>query len=150
MAGVLRSRQITPELLNMRLDAGEQFAIIDLLRFEDDSEGVVAIPGAVRLDPLELRRKRSVVMPAGLDLIRYSRSENSFVNTRVAAGLRRHGIDDIYVVDGGLAAWELMGFPVSLDCRKGHFVQRSPGRYLPAEFPDEHSVSSALEANARD
>ncbi|MDT7816144.1 MAG: hypothetical protein QOJ42_6060 [Acidobacteriaceae bacterium] len=115
MARVLRSRQITPELLNMRLDAGEQLAIIDLLRFEDDSEGVVAIPGAVRLDPLELRRKRSVVMPAGLDLILYCRSKNSFVSTRVAAGLRRHGIDDIYVLDGGLAAWELMGFPVSLE-----------------------------------
>jgi rhodanese-related sulfurtransferase len=110
MARVLRSRQITPELLNMRLDAGEQLAIIDLLRFEDDSEGVVAI-----LDLLELRRKRSVVMPAGLDLILYCRSKNSFVSTRVAAGLRRHGIDDIYVLDGGLAAWELMDFPVSLE-----------------------------------
>jgi 3-mercaptopyruvate sulfurtransferase SseA len=74
-----------------------------------------AIPGAVRLDPLELRRKRSVLMPAGIDMVLYCRSKNSFVSTRVAAALRKHGIDNVYVLTGGLAAWESIGFPVSLD-----------------------------------
>ncbi len=69
MIRLLRSWQITPDLLKTRLAAGEKLAIIDLLRFEEDPQDVTAIPGAVRLDPLEIRQKRRIVMHAGLDLI---------------------------------------------------------------------------------
>jgi membrane protein DedA with SNARE-associated domain/rhodanese-related sulfurtransferase len=110
----LRSHQITPELLNARMKAGEEFVIIDLLRFEDDPEQEAGIPGAVRLNPLEFRRKRKIVLPPGLDLVLYCRSKNSFASARVAAVLRRRGIDNISILEGGLAAWMSMGFPVSL------------------------------------
>jgi membrane protein DedA with SNARE-associated domain/rhodanese-related sulfurtransferase len=110
---LLRSRQITPELLKARMDAGEPLGIIDLLRFEDDPGEEVGIPGAVRLDPLTIRHKRTIVLPPGVDLVLYCRSTNSFASARVAATMRSHGVDNVYVLAGGLAAWESMGFPVS-------------------------------------
>jgi len=35
-------------------------------------------------------------MPDGLDVLLYCRSKNSFVSTRVAAVIRRHGMNSIY------------------------------------------------------
>ena len=110
---LLRARRISPEMLKARLDAGENIGIIDLLRFEEDPEDVAGIPGAVRLDPMELRRKRRVVLPPDLDVVLYCRSENSFVSARAAAAMQKHGIDTLYVLLGGLAAWESLGYPVS-------------------------------------
>ena len=80
MVRLLLPLQITPEQLKARLDSGERIGIVDLLRFEDDPQGVAVIPGAVRLDPLQIRRKRRIVMPANLDLVLYCGSKNSFVS----------------------------------------------------------------------
>jgi 3-mercaptopyruvate sulfurtransferase SseA len=99
----LRPLQIDPEHLKSRLDS-EKFGVVDLLRFEEDPQGVAAIPGAVRLDPLELRRKKRVVVPVDVNLV-YCRSMNCFVSARVAVALRKHGIHNIHVLAGGLEAW---------------------------------------------
>jgi rhodanese-related sulfurtransferase len=113
MIRALRPLQITAELLRARLDAGEQLCVIDLLRFEEDPEGVALIPGAVRLDPNELRRKAMFVVPDTLDLVLYCTSKNSFVSARVAVAMRRHGVQRVLVLTGGLAAWKALGFPLS-------------------------------------
>ena len=115
MVRLLLPLQITPEQLKARLDSGERIGIVDLLRFEDDPQGVAVIPGAVRLDPLQIRRKRRIVMPANLDLVLYCGSKNSFVSARVAAAMRKHGIDRIRVLTGGLAAWRALQFPLNTE-----------------------------------
>jgi membrane protein DedA with SNARE-associated domain/rhodanese-related sulfurtransferase len=115
MIRMLRPLQITPELLKKRLDSGEKIGVVDLLRFEEDPQGVAVIPGAVRINPLEIRRKRRIVMPADLDLVLYCRSKNSFVSARVAAAMRKKGIQRIHVLAGGLAAWKALGFPISAE-----------------------------------
>jgi membrane protein DedA with SNARE-associated domain/rhodanese-related sulfurtransferase len=107
--------QITPEELKARLDSGEAIGIVDLLRFEDDPHGVAVIPGAVRLDPLQIRRKRRIVMPANLDLVLYCGSKNSFVSARVAAAMRKHGVLRIRILKGGLAAWKALQFPLKTE-----------------------------------
>ena len=107
--------QITPEELKVRLDSGEAIGIVDLLRFEDDPHGVHVIPGAVRLDPLQIRRKRRISMPDSLELVLYCGSKNSFVSARVAARMRKHGIVRIRILTGGLAAWRALQFPLSLE-----------------------------------
>jgi 3-mercaptopyruvate sulfurtransferase SseA len=107
----LRPLQIDPEHLKSRLDS-EKFGVVDLLRFEEDPQGVAAIPGAVRLDPLELRRKKRVVVPVDVNLV-YCRSMNCFVSARVAVALRKHGIHNIHVLAGGLEAWKALGFPLT-------------------------------------
>lgn len=113
MAQLLRPLQITPEMLKNRLNAGEKLGIIDLLRFEEDPEGVAAIPGAVRLDPREIRRKKRVVMSPSVGLVVYCRSKNSFVSARVALAMRKHGIQNIHVLAGGMDAWQSHGFTLS-------------------------------------
>ncbi|HMD20253.1 MAG TPA: VTT domain-containing protein [Alloacidobacterium sp.] len=113
MIRLLRPLQIDPELLKSRLDSGEKFGVIDLLRFEEDPQGVAAIPGAVRLDPLEIRRKKRIVIPSDVSLVLYCRSRNSFVSARVAVAMRRHGIHNIHILTGGLEAWKRLGFPLT-------------------------------------
>ena len=113
MIRLLRPLHITPEVLKSRLDAEERLGILDLLRFEEDPDGIAVIPGAVRLDPRELRRKKRIIVPDGLDLVLYCSSKNSYVSARVAVAMRRHGIQRVHVLSGGLAAWKACGFPLS-------------------------------------
>ena len=113
MIRMLRPLQIQPEILKSKLDSGAKVGVIDLLRFEEDPEGVAAIPGALRLDPLELRRKKRIVMPPDVDLVLYCRSKNSFVSARVAAVMRKHGIRKVHILLGGLEAWKARGLPLS-------------------------------------
>ncbi len=109
----LRHRQITPEQLKERLNHGDKIAIIDLLRFEEDPQAVSGIPGAMRIDPRELRRKRQIRVPDDVDVVVYCRSQNSFVSARVAASMRRLGVQCVHVLKGGLEAWKAGGFPLS-------------------------------------
>ena len=113
MIRLLRPLHIYPQLLKSRLDSGEKFGVVDLLRFEEDPEGVAAIPGAVRLDPLEIRRKKRIVIPSDVNLVLYCRSRNCFVSARVAVAMRKHGIRNIHVLAGGLEAWKGLGFPLT-------------------------------------
>ena len=125
MIRLLRPLQIDPELLKSRLDSGEKFGVIDLLRFEEDPQGVAAIPGAVRLDPLEIRRKQRIVIPSDVNVVLYCRSRNSFVSARVAVAMRRHGIHNIHVLAGGLEAWKRLGFPLTEQLQI--WKRKSPG-----------------------
>src|SRR5277367_2711329 len=113
MIRLLRPLQMLPEALKARLDSGARVGVIDLLRFEEDPEGVAAIPGALRLDPLELRRKKHIAMPPNVDLVLYCRSRNSFVSARVAAVMRKHGIPKVHILKGGLEAWKAQGLPLT-------------------------------------
>ncbi len=115
MIRLLRPLHITPEELKARLDAGDKIGVLDLLRFEDDPQGLSAIPGAVRVDPGQMRRKTHVVIPADIDLVLYCGSRNSFVSARVAAAMRKKGVHRIRVLEGGLAAWKFKGFPLSME-----------------------------------
>ena len=113
MIRLLRPLQIHPELLKSQLDAGDKVGVVDLLRFEEDPQGVAAIPGAVRLDPLEIRRKKRIAIPGNVNLVLYCRSRNCFVSARVALAMRKHGIRRIHVLAGGLEAWKGLGFPLT-------------------------------------
>jgi hypothetical protein len=62
-----------------RLDAGENVVLIDLLRFEDDPQDLMAMPGALRADPGKVRHRTRIVMPEVMDLVLYCESKNSFV-----------------------------------------------------------------------
>jgi len=114
MIRLLRSWRMTPEQLKDRMDSGSKLAVIDLLRFEEDPEEVPGIAGAIRLDPLEIRQKKRIVVPADVIVVLYCRSKNSFVSGRVAAGMRTQGIRSVQILDGGLEAWISRGFPLSM------------------------------------
>jgi membrane protein DedA with SNARE-associated domain/rhodanese-related sulfurtransferase len=110
----LRLRRITPLLLNERIMAGEPIAIIDLLDFEEAHEDRAGIPGAVRMDPARLRSRLRVVVPEDLGLVLYCSYSGEFTSARVAVALRKKGISNVWVLEGGLTAWKKEGLPVTL------------------------------------
>jgi hypothetical protein len=70
----LRLRRIAPLLLHKRLKSGEQVAIIDLLRFEEEQQDRAGIAGAVRIHRARLRNRFRVVTPENLDTVLYCSS----------------------------------------------------------------------------
>jgi 3-mercaptopyruvate sulfurtransferase SseA len=52
-------------------------------------------------------------MDPNVGLVIYCRSKNSFVSARVAVAMRKHGIENIHVLAGGLEGWKALGFPLS-------------------------------------
>jgi 3-mercaptopyruvate sulfurtransferase SseA len=115
MIRMLRFYRVTAQELKSELDAGQKVGVIDLLRFEEDPEDEPGIPGAVRLDPREIRRKKHFKLPDDVSVVVYCRSKNSFASARVAAAMRKHGIRRVQVLAGGLEAWKTLGFPLSTE-----------------------------------
>jgi rhodanese-related sulfurtransferase len=109
----LRPLHITPEQLQARLNAGEEFALVDLQRFEDDPEDCGVIPGSIRADPAKLRTKVRFVMPDRLEMVLYCEGKNDFVSARVAAVLRQRGIGRILILSGEVMAWKALGYPLA-------------------------------------
>jgi membrane protein DedA with SNARE-associated domain/rhodanese-related sulfurtransferase len=109
----LRLRRITPLLLNEKIKAGEPIAIIDLLDFEEAQGDRAGIPGAVRMDPAGLRSRLHVVVPENLGLVLYCSSSGELTSARVAVALRKKGISNVWVLEGGLSAWKKEGLPVT-------------------------------------
>jgi membrane protein DedA with SNARE-associated domain/rhodanese-related sulfurtransferase len=112
---LLRHFNLTPQQLKLKLDAGEKIAIVDLLRFEEDPGDEPGILGAIRLDPLEIRRKKQFQIPNHVSIVLYCRCSNSFASARVAAAMRKHGIQRVHVLAGGLEAWKARSFPLSAE-----------------------------------
>jgi membrane protein DedA with SNARE-associated domain/rhodanese-related sulfurtransferase len=110
----LRLRRITPLLLNEKIRSGEPLAIIDLLDFEDGQGDHAGIPGAVRMDPAHLRSRLRVVVPENLGLVLYCSSSGELTSARVAVALRKRGVSNVWVLEGGLTAWKKEGLPVTL------------------------------------
>jgi len=111
----LRLRRITPLLLNEKIMAGEPIAIIDLLDFEEGHGDRAGIPGAVRMDPARLRSRLRVVVPENLGLVLYCSSSGELTSARVAVALRKKGISNVWVLEGGLMAWKKEGLQVTLN-----------------------------------
>ena len=111
----LRLRRISPAMLERKLKSKSRIAVLDLLDFEDEtaSESPEAIPGAFRVDPSRLRKSPRIIIPVDVEIILYSSSGGDIVSARAALGLRRIGVEKVWVLEGGLKAWREQGFPVS-------------------------------------
>ena len=111
----LHLHRIQPARLWQKIKGGEKILILDLLNYEEGTDGTEGIPTSVRLDPSKIRTARHVVFPSDLDVVLYCASPNHFRSSRVALDLKRHGVRNIEVLAGGLNAWRLNGFPVTHD-----------------------------------
>ena len=112
MIHYLRLRRMSPSTLNAKLATEEKIAIIDLLNFEDGVT-TTGIPGAIRIDPKRLRGRSKVIMPRELEIILYCSSVREITSARVALALRRKGISNVWILEGGLEGWIKEGYPVS-------------------------------------
>ena len=66
------------------------------------------------MDPVHLRRRLRVVVPENLGLVLYCSSSGELTSVRVAVALRKRGISNVWVLEGGLTAWKREGLPVTL------------------------------------
>lgn len=130
----LRKRHITPPMLAGKLKSGRKIAVLDLANFEADngSENVEAIPGAFLLDPGVLRKVTQIAVPDDVKVILYCPSGSDAVIARAAVGLKRIGVDKVWVLEGGLKAWREYGLPVSQSPEAPEAVARRLGVKLPA------------------
>ena len=129
----LRVRRISPPMLDRKLKSKSKIAVLDLLDFELEIEGdsPEAIPGAFRVDPSRLRNSPHITVPDDVKIILYSSSGRDTVCARAAVGLNRIGIDNVWVLEGGLKAWREKGFPVSKSPEQPEVVAERLGVKLP-------------------
>ena len=71
-------------------------------------------------------------MPDDVQIILYCSSERDFVSARVAIALQRIGIDNVWVLEGGLRGWREKGLPVSQSPETPQAVAERLGVRLPA------------------
>jgi membrane protein DedA with SNARE-associated domain/rhodanese-related sulfurtransferase len=129
----LRVRRISPAMLDRKLKSKSKIAVLDLLDFELETEGdsPEAIPGAFRVDPSRLRNSPHITVPDDVQVILYSSSGRDTVCARVAVGLNRIGIDNVWVLEGGLNAWREKGLAVSKSPEQPEVVAERLGVRLP-------------------
>jgi rhodanese-related sulfurtransferase len=109
--------RITPEELTAKLNRGDDILIIDLQGRADQSAGVMAIPGAVRIDPHRLEQYGHAELLPSREVVLYCASPGDVTSARVALALRRRGVEHVRPLAGGLQAWRDRGLPVTADVR---------------------------------
>ena len=129
----LRQRRITPPALARKLKSNSKVAVLDLTHFELESAGEApqAIPGAFLVDPSLLRNASQLAVPADLKIIVYSPTGSQTVSARAAVGLKRIGVDKVWMLEGGLKAWRAHGLPVSQIPEPPEVVAERLGVILP-------------------
>jgi membrane protein DedA with SNARE-associated domain len=111
----LQVRHISPPMLQRKLGSTSKVAVLDLLDFEEEtgSESPEAIPSAFRIDPSRLRKSPQITVPDDVEVVLYSSSGRDIVSARVAVALQRIGVENVWVLEGGLQGWREKGLPVS-------------------------------------
>jgi rhodanese-related sulfurtransferase len=127
----LRLRRITPALLNKKMEEDDKLAVFDLLNYEAHDGLTMGIPGSVRVDPIRLRNGPKLTIPEGVSVVLYCSSRNDLASARVSEALRKRGLTNVWVLEGGLAAWVLEGLPVTTDLKTPEEVAARLGIVLP-------------------
>jgi len=130
----LKLRRISPRMLARKLKSKSKVAVLDLLTFEEeaDSQSLWAIPGAFSVDPALLRKSPSVTVPDDVRIILYCSSGSVAVSARAAVDLKRIGVDNVWVLEGGLKAWREHGYPVSQSLESPDVIAERLGVMLQA------------------
>jgi membrane protein DedA with SNARE-associated domain/rhodanese-related sulfurtransferase len=111
----LRVRLISAPMLYRKLRSGSRLAILDLLDFEEETgiESPPAIPGAFRIDPSRLRNSPQIDVPDDVEIVLYGSSRSDLVSAHAALALKRIGVENVWVLEGGLQAWRERSLPIS-------------------------------------
>src|SRR5580698_543438 len=76
------------------------------------SESPQAIPGAFRIDPSRLRHSPRIAVPDDVEIVLYCSSRRDVVSARAAVALKRIGVENVWVLEGGLDSWRAKGLPL--------------------------------------
>jgi len=129
----LRLRVVSPSVLYQNLQAGKKVAALDLLDVEgqEDTNTIPGIPGAARISSGPLRSSAKVRVPPDVQIVLYCSSPNQLTSARTALALRRKGISNVWVLQGGLKAWRELGLPVTTNLTSPEAVAARFGIELP-------------------
>ena len=87
--------------------------VIDLQGRATQAAGILAIPGAVRINPHRLQQYKDIELSSSREIVLYCTSPGEFTSARVALALHERGIERVRPLAGGLRAWRDCGFPVT-------------------------------------
>lgn len=108
----LRIAMITPEDLKRLLDEGtETVQIVDMRHAFVYQADPRTIPGALHFDPKDIEEHKARIAP-DRDVILYCTCPNEATSARVALLLRKRGFLRVRPLEGGLAAWRELGYPL--------------------------------------
>jgi membrane protein DedA with SNARE-associated domain/rhodanese-related sulfurtransferase len=129
----LRLRVVSPRLLYQKLQASTNVAVLDLLEVEghEDTTAIPGLPGAARISPAPLRSSAKIRIPPDVQIVLYCSSPSQLTSARTALALRRKGISNVWVLQGGLKAWRELGLPVTTDLSSANEVAMRFGIDLP-------------------
>jgi membrane protein DedA with SNARE-associated domain/rhodanese-related sulfurtransferase len=134
----LEVRRVSPTMLHRKLRSGNRVALLDLQDFEDqtsgeesDFGGSPAIPGAFRVDPSRLRNSPHIHVPGDVEIVLYCSSRSDMVSARAALELKRIGVENVWVLEGGLNGWREKGLPLSQSPEAPEAVAERLGVCLP-------------------
>jgi rhodanese-related sulfurtransferase len=102
--------RITPEQLKDKLNRGDDILIVDLQYPVDHSAELMAIPGAVRINPRRLEQYSDIEISPSREVVLYCARPGDFTSARVALALREKGVNHVRPLDGGLQAWRECAF----------------------------------------
>jgi membrane protein DedA with SNARE-associated domain/rhodanese-related sulfurtransferase len=122
---LVKRRQFLNELRGLRLEPGQLMAmiedaeragqqppfIVDLRHPLDVLTDPLVVPGAVRVGPDELKKRREII-PIDRDIILYCTCPSEETSAKIALDLRRMGIRRVRPLRGGLQGWRDAGYPV--------------------------------------
>ena len=100
----LRMARITVAELRRKQAAGENMVIIELRPMAELKLDGAIIPGAIHLDMAEIDTRHHEI-PRDREVVVYCSCPNEVSSARMAASLRRHGIERVRPLLGGITAW---------------------------------------------
>jgi len=129
----LRLRVVSPMVLYQDLQIGKKVVLLDLLDVEgqENAKAIPGIPGAARIPPTPLRSSAKVRVPTDVQIVLYCSSPNQIASARTALALRRKGISNVWVLQGGLKSWRELGLPETTNLRSPAEVAAAFGIDLP-------------------
>jgi membrane protein DedA with SNARE-associated domain/rhodanese-related sulfurtransferase len=141
----LRLRVVSPAVLHRKLQAGQKVAVLDLLNLEghEDTATIPGIPGGARISPTPLRSSAKVRVPLDVQIVLYCSSPNQLTSARTALALRRKGVSNVWVLEGGLQAWRELGLPVTTNLTSPEAVAARLGIELPQIRSRTHMILRA-------
>jgi membrane protein DedA with SNARE-associated domain/rhodanese-related sulfurtransferase len=122
---IVKRRQFQTELRGLRLEPAQLLAmiddaeraglerpfIVDLRHPLDVLSDPLALPGALRIGPDDLKQRRAMI-PIDRDIVLYCTCPSEETSAKVALELRRLGIRRVRPLRGGLQGWKDAGYPL--------------------------------------
>jgi membrane protein DedA with SNARE-associated domain/rhodanese-related sulfurtransferase len=107
----LRVSRITVEDVKAALDRGERPFIVDLRHMLEFVVDPRTVPTAVRISPDELP-SRNAEIPRDREIVLYCTCPSEATSAKVAMDLKKMGIIKVRPLQGGLKAWQDLGYPM--------------------------------------